>query len=147
MASHIVTANVEIILDGDRYLLESGDHIVVLEAHLSEDDEVELLRSPSLDVKSIADRHGVSVEFIEAQLEAGTEVEMEHTSNRDIARKIALDHLDEFENYYIALKEMEDKLKAEKAGRGDSVGRDSTTMMKTPEHMTLDNKPEIQEIP
>jgi len=41
----------------------------------------------------------------------GTKVEMEHTTNRAMARKIALDHFKEFGNaYYPALLAMEHKL-------------------------------------
>ena len=40
------------------------------------------------------------------------DVEMEHTTNRFIARKIAMDHLKEYGcKYYPALKKMESKLK------------------------------------
>ena len=46
------------------------------------------------------------------QLAMGEKVELEHTDNKKIARKIALDHLTEFPNYYTGLKEMEEKLRA-----------------------------------
>lgn len=45
------------------------------------------------------------------QLEKGIKVEMEHTSNKQVALKIALDHLAEISNYYDLLAEMEDKAK------------------------------------
>jgi hypothetical protein len=48
------------------------------------------------------------------QLNRGTEVELEHTKSRDIATKIAMDHLAEFPNYYDALEKMEAELKAQK---------------------------------
>jgi conjugal transfer/entry exclusion protein len=59
--------------------------------------------------KDLADKHGVSVEEIEAQLEKGVKVEMEHTKNTDSARKIALDHLAEVPNYYDKLAQVEAK--------------------------------------
>jgi len=59
--------------------------------------------------KEIADKHGVSVEQIEAQVEKGIKVEMEHTKNADSARKIALDHLAEVPDYYDKLKQVEGK--------------------------------------
>ena len=46
-----------------------------------------------------------------AQVEKGIKVEMEHTSNKQVALKIALDHLAEISNYYDLLAEMEDKAK------------------------------------
>lgn len=45
------------------------------------------------------------------ELEMGIAVEMEHTVNKDIAKKIALDHLAEIKDYYTRLKKMEDKAK------------------------------------
>jgi len=59
--------------------------------------------------KEVADKHGVSVEQIEAQIEKGIKVEMEHTKNADSARKIALDHLAEVPDYYDKLKQVEGK--------------------------------------
>lgn len=46
-------------------------------------------------------------------IEEGTEVEFEHTDSPKIARKIALDHLTEFKDYYEALDIMEKELEAE----------------------------------
>jgi len=45
------------------------------------------------------------------QVEKGIKVEMEHTSNKQVALKIALDHLAEISNYYDLLEEMENKAK------------------------------------
>ena len=45
-------------------------------------------------------------------LKIGTRVEMEHTTNSRVARKIALDHIHEYGcKYYPALIKMERKLK------------------------------------
>lgn len=44
------------------------------------------------------------------QLELGTKIELEHNNSEEIAVSIAKDHLDEFPNYYIELKKMEEKL-------------------------------------
>jgi len=41
------------------------------------------------------------------ELAMGVKVEMEHTNDPKLARKIALDHLAEFSNYYTRLKKME----------------------------------------
>ena len=43
------------------------------------------------------------------QLKMGIEVELEHTDDKDVAKKIALDHLAEMDDYYTKLKEMEGK--------------------------------------
>ena len=52
--------------------------------------------------------------FDKEQLEKGIDVEYEHTSEREIAKAIAKDHLMEGDNYYILLEEMEKKLKEPK---------------------------------
>ena len=61
--------------------------------HVSEENKVE----------SLARKHKVSVELIKKQLKIGTEVEMEHTDDPKVARKIALDHLAEVPDYYTKL--------------------------------------------
>jgi sulfur relay (sulfurtransferase) DsrC/TusE family protein len=72
------------------------------------------------------------------QLELGTRVEIEHIntinfikdyyneniefpSNEQIARHIAMDHLDEFGDYYIYLKRMEDELNSKKETFSNAV--------------------------
>ena len=49
--------------------------------------------------------------FINEQLIKGIKVEMEHTDNPEVARKIALDHLEENPFYYQYLDKMEEELK------------------------------------
>lgn len=49
-------------------------------------------------------------DFDPVQLEKGIKVEMEHTKNKELAREIAMDHLTEFPDYYIALEKMEREL-------------------------------------
>ena len=55
-------------------------------------------------------------EFDPEQLAMGIEVEMEHTGDKTLATKIAMDHLVEFPNYYTALAKMEKSLEAQKNG-------------------------------
>ena len=45
------------------------------------------------------------------ELDDGTRVEMEHTKNRSIARNIAMNHLDEFSDYYKNIRMTELRLK------------------------------------
>lgn len=61
----------------------------------------------------LAKKHGVSVESLESELEAGLEVEREHYSDTPTRRKIAMDHLEEIPDYYTRLKKMESKAKGE----------------------------------
>lgn len=48
------------------------------------------------------------------ELKLGIEIEMEHTSNPVMAKRIALDHLSEIPDYYTRLKAMEAEAKKEK---------------------------------
>jgi hypothetical protein len=41
------------------------------------------------------------------QLQLGIEIELEHTNDKDLAEKIALDHLYEDSQYYTKLQKME----------------------------------------
>jgi len=66
-----------------------------------------------MSVKDIADKHGVSVDKIEKELEMGVEVEMEHVDDKDLSRDIAIDHLVEFPDYYTRLKDMEKEAEGE----------------------------------
>jgi hypothetical protein len=58
----------------------------------------------------IADKEGkTESDFPESKIKAGTDVEMEHTQNREHAKKIAMDHLTEDEDYYEKLATIEKK--------------------------------------
>ena len=65
--------------------------------------ESKLLDKPTPTVAELAKKHGVSVLEIAKQLDMGIKSEQEHTSDRKIAREIALDHLSEKPNYYTLL--------------------------------------------
>lgn len=52
-------------------------------------------------------KEGMKKTWTQEQEDAGTDVEMEHTSDRDVARQIACDHLVEDSEYYTKLKKME----------------------------------------
>lgn len=66
-----------------------------------------LLDKKTLSVEQIAQKHNVSIQKIQQQLQIGIEVEKEHTSNYDVAKEIALDHLMELPDYYTKLKKVE----------------------------------------
>jgi hypothetical protein len=67
----------------------------------------------NMTVEDVAEKHGIKVEEIERQLELGMKVELEHTSDLDKARDIALDHLVEIPDYYDRLLKMEEEAKEE----------------------------------
>lgn len=73
--------------------------------------------SRGMNVDAIAQKHGVSVEDIKAQLNLGAKVEKEHTDSDKEAVKIAMDHLVEDPKYYTKLQDMEQQ--TEELGEGD----------------------------
>jgi len=64
-----------------------------------------------MNAKELAEKHGVSIESIQAELGIGEKVESEHYSDLSHRRKIALDHLEEIPDYYTRLKKMEKEAK------------------------------------
>jgi len=58
-------------------------------------------------VLSEGESKGKEIKHDPKQLEMGIKVEMEHTTNPIISRKIALDHLAEIPDYYTRLDKME----------------------------------------
>ena len=74
---------------------------------------MELTLESKLSVSDIDHKYpNISHSFINEQLIKGIKVEMEHTNNPEVARKIALDHLLENPFYYEYLDKMEDELKS-----------------------------------
>jgi len=57
--------------------------------------------------KEIAKKHKVSLEFIMKQLDIGISIEHEHTKDEELAKDIALQHLNEIPDYYTRLKKLE----------------------------------------
>lgn len=73
-------------------------------------EEISILKggkSTGMTVKDIADKHNVTVDQIEKQLKKGIKVELEHTKIKEVAHKIAMDHLVELPDYYDRLEKME----------------------------------------
>ena len=60
-----------------------------------------------LSLNDIAQKHGVSVDIMVAEFKKGIAVEMEHTTDREVAKEITLDHLFEDPKYYDKLQKME----------------------------------------
>ena len=61
-----------------------------------------------LSLNDIAEKHGVSVDIMVAEFKKGIAVEMEHTTDREVAKEITLDHLFEDPKYYDKLKKVEE---------------------------------------
>jgi len=65
-----------------------------------------LAKNKTLD--DIATKHGVKLKELEKQLEKGIKVEAEHTTDKAVAREIAMDHLFEDPKYYDKLSKIEE---------------------------------------
>jgi hypothetical protein len=63
--------------------------------------------SSGMTLQDIADKHSVDIDQIQKELEAGIEVEKEHTGEEDLAKEIAMDHLTEDPSYYTQLAKIE----------------------------------------
>lgn len=74
---------------------------------LKKEDKIPGGRADKLTSKDIADKHNVSVEEIEKQIAMGVKVEMEHVDDKELAKEISLDHLEEMPDYYTRLAKME----------------------------------------
>ena len=68
-------------------------------------EDLKSVKTPN--VKQIAAKHEVEVSAIKAQLRKGVKVELEHTTDKNVAREIALDHLSEYPDYYDRLEKVE----------------------------------------
>jgi hypothetical protein len=72
-------------------------------------NEIDLMGKQTASFDAIRAKHGVSYKDLVVQLAKGIKVEQEHTGNLALAREIALDHLNEFPDYYDRLKKAEQK--------------------------------------
>jgi hypothetical protein len=72
-------------------------------------NEIDLMGKQTASFDAIRAKHGVSYKDLVVQLAKGIKVEQEHTGDLALAREIALDHLNEFPDYYDRLKKAEQK--------------------------------------
>ena len=63
--------------------------------------------SKGMSIEDIAKKHDVDLEELETEWDKGTTIETEHTSNKEMAKEIAKDHLFEDPKYYTKLAKME----------------------------------------
>ena len=65
-----------------------------------ENEKIKGGKAEGMTTKDLAKKHDVSVEDIEKEIKVGTEIEMEHTDSKKMAKEIAMDHIAEFPDYY-----------------------------------------------
>lgn len=58
-------------------------------------------------IQDLADKHKVSIQQIKSQLSKGIKIESEHTTDKKIAKEIAMDHIFEDPKYYDKLSKIE----------------------------------------
>lgn len=98
---------VEVKWDNKKYTLNLAyekipgdvDTFEILDSKINE-DTIEGGLADELTPEEIADKHGVSVEDIQNEIETGIEIELEHTNDPLLAKEITLDHIVEFPDYY-----------------------------------------------
>ena len=83
-------------------------NIKSFEQFISEEDFFKGGLANGMTAQELADKHGLSVEEIEAALEKGQKVEIEHTNDEKKAYEIAKDHIFEDPKYYEKLAKIED---------------------------------------
>ncbi len=71
--------------------------------------EAELLDKPTPTVEELATKHNCTPQDVLIELRKGVAIEKEHTNRLELAREIALDHLNEDLYYYVKLKKVENK--------------------------------------
>ena len=59
-------------------------------------------------LNDIAEKHGVSVDMLIGEFKKGIQTEMEHTTDREMAKEITMDHLFEDPEYYTKLATVEE---------------------------------------
>lgn len=64
------------------------------------------LLKPTMPLDQIAEKHAVSIDYLEEQLNKGLQHEKEHTDSDEVATSIALHHLAERPDYYEELEKM-----------------------------------------
>lgn len=87
---------------------EVMDHFKLTLEGVNEADVVPGGLAKGLSLNDIAEKHGVSVDMMVAEFKKGIAVEMEHTTDREVAKEITLDHLFEDPKYYDKLKKVEE---------------------------------------
>lgn len=70
-------------------------------------NEIDLIGKSTPSFDDIRKKHNISYKKLMIQLSKGIKVEQEHTNDLALAREIALDHLNEFPDYYDRLDKAE----------------------------------------
>lgn len=69
--------------------------------------EFDMMGKQTPSFREVLKKHGVPYNDLANQLRKGIKVEQEHTGDLNLAKEIALDHLNEFPDYYDRLEKAE----------------------------------------
>ena len=94
-------------------------HIKLFEEFISEAEKVKGGMSDNMTLSDIAKHHDIELAELEAEYAKGLKVEMEHTSDNEIAAEIARDHLYEDPKYYTKLATIESVVNEAEKAKGD----------------------------
>jgi hypothetical protein len=93
----------------EKEMLEEVGYSIQKMKEKSNDEELLGGLADKMSIGEIAEKHGISERVIRRQLQKGIKHEMEHTSDREKAKEIAMDHLYKRSDYYTKLSKMEEK--------------------------------------
>jgi hypothetical protein len=79
-----------------------------IEGVIKEEDSIPGGLAKGMTLNDIAEKHGVSVDILVAEFKKGIQTEMEHTTDREMAKEITMDHLFEDPKYYTKLATVEE---------------------------------------
>jgi len=79
-----------------------------IEGVIKEEDSIPGGLAKGMTLNDIAEKHGMSVDMLVAEFKKGIQTEMEHTTDREMAKEITLDHLFEDPQYYTKLATVEE---------------------------------------
>jgi hypothetical protein len=79
-----------------------------IEGVIKEEDSIPGGLAKGMTLNDIAEKHGMSVDMLVAEFKKGIQTEMEHTTDREMAKEITMDHLFEDPQYYTKLAKVEE---------------------------------------
>jgi hypothetical protein len=79
-----------------------------IEGVIKEEDSIPGGLAKGMTLNDIAEKHGMSVDMLVAEFKKGIQTEMEHTTDREMAKEITMDHLFEDPQYYTKLATVEE---------------------------------------
>jgi len=102
----------EVLMTYNQFINYLDSELYIDSKIMADGGELKGLTQSDIDtnVHKVATKFKLPLEYINSQLKLGIKFEMEHTKDKSIASKIALDHLNESPYYYQKLSEMEKEL-------------------------------------